>query len=146
LRGAGEKPGRVVGKNGSESLRDSIGEIVFRDLVPDRKYEMTARFQNPARFLVSLYFVGKKHDAELTRDDIEALVAERQRLRIGLFPFDPITICARVSRLCIIKHWLIEVGCDDTRACRKPRRHRACQNAGTCGCPPWFTCAATFTA
>jgi hypothetical protein len=60
------------------------------------------------------------------------LIWERQRLGIGLIPFDAFTIRAGVS-CCVIKHRLVEVGCDNSCACRKPRGHRACQNAGSRG-------------
>ena len=54
--------------------------------IPNVEREKTARLQDTRRLANSGRLVGKKHEAELADDGIEAVVLERQVERVGL-PF-----------------------------------------------------------
>jgi len=99
---------------------------------------MTAGFQDAPRLLIPRNPVRKKHRAELAGHGIKALIAERQRKSISLFPRDP-TVAGQ-PRLCVVKHRLIEIRHGNTRGRRKPRGDGSRQNARPGGCfqqIPW---------
>src|SRR5690349_5735972 len=88
VRGAGHEAGRIMRKACGQRLRDRVGELVIRDLVPYIEKETPARPQDPACLLVGQNLVRKKHRAELAGDRVEALIGEWQGKGVGLPPRD----------------------------------------------------------
>src|SRR5260370_16208721 len=127
---AGHEARRVLWKQRRQRLRDDIGKLVFRDLVPHVEKETAAAFENAARLPITLHLVRKEHRTELAGYDIKALIFERQSERIGLSPCDPAIMRAPLR---MIEHRLIEIGRYDARLRGKPRCHRSRQDTGSGG-------------
>ena len=62
--------------------------------------------------------IGEEHNAKLADNDIKALIFKGQRKSISLLPLNRPVF--RLARGCIIKHRLIEIGCDDACVRREP--------------------------
>ena len=124
----GPEPRRIVRKYRRQRLRDASAKSFASIVVPHAEEKMTARFQDPARFLVALHLVGKKHRAELAGHGVEASILERQRQRVRLPPRDPAV--GRLPAFCMVKHWLVEIGHRHARLRGKRHAIRARQHAG----------------
>lgn len=111
----------------AECIGDRIGKRVLFDAIPYVKEQRAARPQHATRFCESRGLVGKEHRAELTDDDIEACIVERQLQRVRLPP------CHGASdgrRRGAIEHRLIQIGRDDIDMSGQCKRHRARDGAG----------------
>jgi hypothetical protein len=79
--------------------------------------KLAAGLEHAAGLPVTAYSVRKKHDAELTYDDVKAPIFERQRQRVDLLECH--APLKRRLRGCAIEHRLIEIARHDVALCRK---------------------------
>jgi hypothetical protein len=82
------------------------------DRTPDHDHDVTAWAQHAIHLAQSDPPVGEELKPELTEDDVESLVSERQRPGVGLAPFDRGTTWSR-ERSGNGKHARIEINRDD---------------------------------
>ena len=88
-----------------ERLRDHVGKLVCRDMVPYAEDETATPLQDPVRLAIALNFVGKKHHPKLTRHNVEALGLKGKVQGIGLSPLDRVIPGLPPSGM--LEHWLV---------------------------------------
>jgi hypothetical protein len=100
---------RIVGKGRACRIRNDLAHRIGVQPVPHIEQIEPAMFENTQRLAIGSLLIRKEHDAELVDHHVEAVVAEGQRLRIGLPP-------CHVGRIEVlggkIEHCLIKIDRD----------------------------------
>src|SRR5258707_4736781 len=110
MRRASQKAWWIARKYLRERVGYIVREHIFLDAVPYIKQEMASRLEDPLCLTVARLAVGEKHDTELTTNQIESSIFERQPPCICLAPAD--AIVGGLSHSGIVQHRLGVVGFD----------------------------------
>src|SRR6266403_213022 len=106
VRRASQKAWWIARKYLRERVRDIVGEHILLDAIPYAKQKIASRLENPLCLPIARLAIGEEHDTELTTNEIESGILERQRQRIRLTPAD--TIVGGLPRSGIVEHRLVE--------------------------------------
>ncbi len=86
VRRASQKAWRIAWKYLRERVRYIVREHILLDAIPYAKQKIAPRLEDPLCLPIARLAVGEKHDAELTTNEIESGIFERQRQGICFAP------------------------------------------------------------